>query len=279
MQEPVAPQIEEFGLTREDAARLSRHVLPEFHMDPPAGANLAVRWLIWPRIALFGVVPAGLYQLHSMLSGWKIDVWSVFVSLLLTVVFAVPLGAIAIAIIRVALLGPTYQLVAGLMLPGYRAHRRYTRATDAYRAKLAEYGLYRRRLSLEFWRSLSGLQFERECAGLFTRMGYAVTLTPGTADGGVDIVLRSAEGVAAVQCKALKGKVGIGVGRELVTAARDMEATRMMIVCTAGASEPLRRYAKEKGITIVTAEDLVTWQMGLKGMPQVTVPVERIQPA
>ena len=279
MQEPVVPQIEEFGLTREDAARLSRYVLPEPYMSPPAGANLVVRWLSWPRVALLGAVPAVLYSLHEMLPGWRFNAWSVFFALLITGVFAFPLGMLAIVIVRVVLLGPAYQLVASLALPGYRAYRRYTRAVDAYRAKLAEYGLYRRRLSLEFWRSLSGLQFERECAGLFQRMGYAVTLTPGTADGGVDIVLRSAEGVTAVQCKALKGKVGVAVGRELVTAARDMEATRMMIVCTAGASEPLRRYAKEKGITIVTAEDLVTWQMGLKGMPQVTVPVERIQPA
>ena len=54
MQEPVVPRIEEFGLTSEDAARLSRYVLPEPHMSPPAGANLVVRWLSWPRVALSG---------------------------------------------------------------------------------------------------------------------------------------------------------------------------------------------------------------------------------
>ncbi len=54
MQEPVAPQIEEFGLTREDAARLSRHTLDEPYMSPPAGASLVVRWLSWPRVALSG---------------------------------------------------------------------------------------------------------------------------------------------------------------------------------------------------------------------------------
>ena len=279
MQEPVVPRIEEFGLTSEDAARLSRYVLPEPHMSPPAGANLVVRWLSWPRVALLGAVPAVLYSLHEMLPGWRFNAWSVFFALLITGVFAFPLGMIAIALVRTALLGPAYQLVTSLVLPGFRAHRRYSRALRAYRAKLAEYEAYRRRLSLAFWRSLSGLEFERECAGLFQRLGHAVTLTPGTADGGVDIVLRSAEGVTAVQCKALKGKVGVGVGRELVTAARDMGAARMMIVCTAGASEPLRRYAKEKGITIVTAEDLVSWQMGLEEMPKATVRVERIQPA
>ena len=278
MQEPAAPRIEEFGLTNEDVARLSRHVLPELHMHPPRGANLAVRWLSYPRAVLIGAVPAGLYSLHVMLPGWKFNTESVFFALLITVVFAIPLGMIAAAIVEGVLLRPGYDLIASRVLPGFRAHRRYTRALDVYQAQRAEYDAYRRRLSLEFWRSLSGLQFERECAALFQRMGHAVTLTPGTADGGVDIVLRDAEGVTAVQCKALKGKVGIGVGRELVTAARDMGAAHMMIACTAGASEPLRRYAREKGITIVTAEDLVTWQMGLEEMPKATVRVERVQP-
>ncbi len=277
MQEPTAPRIEEFGLTSEDVARLSRHVPPELAMGPPSGANLAVRWLSYPRSVLIGMVPAGLYSLYEMLPRRGLDVWAIFLALLITGVFAIPLGAVAAVLVEAVLLRPAYGLVASLVIPGFRAHRCYTRALDVYQAQRAEYDAYRRRLSLEFWRSLSGLQFERECAALFQRMGHAVTLTPGTADGGVDIVLRSAEGVTAVQCKALKGKVGIGVGRELVTAARDMGAAHMMIACTSGASDPLRRYAKEKGITIVTAEDLVMWQTGLEGMPKATIPVAPVQ--
>jgi HJR/Mrr/RecB family endonuclease len=110
---------------------------------------------------------------------------------------------------------------------------------------------------------------------LYQGLGYHVRLTPGTADGGIDIILERDRVVTAVQCKAHRKKIGIAVGRELVASANDIGADRMMIACTHGASVPLEAYAKEKGIQIVTAGELARLQMGLKGMGSKKLFVER----
>jgi hypothetical protein len=52
------------------------------------------------------------------------------------------------------------------------------------------------------------------------------------------------------------------VGRELVTAAKDIGAERMIIACTHRASTSLAAYAKEKGIEIVTAGVLASYRNG-----------------
>jgi hypothetical protein len=222
--------------------------------------------LSFKQFAIPGALLAALYTLDAMLSGGRLDLGSILLAVLVAGVLAVPFGIVCALLTGALLIRPLYELAARIFVPGFKAYRRFEHAQAVYEKKRAEYESWRRRLALEFWTSLSGREFECECAALFQRIGYSVSLTPGTADGGVDIVLRAGTDVTAVQCKALRGKVGISVGRELVTAAGDFGATRMMIACTSGASEPLLAYAREKGITIVTAADLIEAQLKLEEM-------------
>lgn len=276
MQPPTPPRPEEHGLTSEEAARLSRYALPSPPLPPGTDAVVAVRWLSGERLALLGAALAGFGALYGMLSGGRVSLGGALFALMVAAVLAAPAGAVGGMLLCFILIRPIYTIAAGLLVPGFKAYRQLERAQVAHRQKRVEYEAWRRRMALEFWRSLSGVQFERECAALFKRLGYSVSLTPGTADGGIDIVLRLGTDVTAVQCKALRGKVGISVGRELVTAARDFGATGMMIACTSGPSEPLRSYARQKGIKVVTAQDLIEWQMRLEGMPAVNLQVERV---
>jgi Restriction endonuclease len=183
-------------------------------------------------------------------------------------------GAAGVAVAGL-IVRPLYVCAATALVPGLDAHRRFKDAEVTYQEALTKFNLWRARTLTEFWCSLDGVVFEREVARLYEGLGYTVRLTPQSSDGGVDVVLERAGSVTAVQCKAHRKKIGIAVGRELVTSAKDLGADRMMIACTYGVSAPLHAYAREKGIQIVTAGDLVYMQMGLKEMSAAKLLVER----
>ncbi len=74
------------------------------------------------------------------------------------------------------------------------------------------------RWSLDLLNALEWKRFERVCAGLFERLGFATQSAYVGADGGIDIRLFHGESkapVAIVQCKAWKKLVGVDVVREL----------------------------------------------------------------
>lgn len=81
-------------------------------------------------------------------------------------------------------------------------------------------------------------EFEMFTAGLLERMGYKVTLTPQTRDGGVDIFAAKKENLGSflylIQCKKHKPThpVGIGVIRELYGVLQAEKATFASVVTT-----------------------------------------------
>lgn len=77
-----------------------------------------------------------------------------------------------------------------------------------YKAAVNEYKNYKERCCRSFWENLSGWDFEKEVASLYRKLGYETTLTPATADGGVDVILRKDGKRIAVQCKHHKKPVG-----------------------------------------------------------------------
>ena len=77
-----------------------------------------------------------------------------------------------------------------------------------YKKAVNEFNDYQERCSRAFWEDLNGLDFEKEVAKLYKRLGYETTLTPATADGGIDIILRKNGRRIAVQCKHHKNPVG-----------------------------------------------------------------------
>jgi hypothetical protein len=277
MDAPVEPRAQDFGLTEANLSRLQRH----WYAPIDSHAGLPPNATIW----VSGLRPKHLVILGVALAALRIFVWtrgeheslaaSITLMLLGTLLFAGALGALAGALVAAFIVRPLYLLAATALVPGFDAFRRFKLARGSYKAALEKYQLWQARTLTEFWCSLSGVVFEREVARLYQALGYQVRLTPGTADGGIDIVLLREGVVTAVQCKAHRKKIGVAVGRELVASAKDIGADRMMIACTHGVSEPLKVYAREKGIGIVTAAELARLQMGLKEMSQETLLIER----
>lgn len=247
MDAPLEPRAQDFDLTEANLPRLERHWYPpvDSHAGVSPGATIWVRGLRPKHLVILGVALAAL----------RIFVWargeheslaaSITLMLLGTLFFAGMLGALAGALVASFIVRPLYLFSARALVPGFDAFCRFKHAQGVYKTSLEKYQLWQARTLTEFWCSLPGVAFERE---------------------GV---------VTAVQCKAHRKKIGVAVGREIVTSAKDIGADRMIIACTRGVSEPLKIYAREKGIEIVTAGELVRLQMGLKEMSQATLLVER----
>lgn len=128
--------------------------------------------------------------------------------------------------------------------------------------KLAAEAKERERTQIEYWRQLSGLQFETELGQLFHRLGYKVLKTPPTGDGGVDLILHKDGLKTVIQCKRYKTKVAIGVAREMAASMHDFQAQHAIIACVNGVTRPVREYAAKRQIRILDARDIVALQTG-----------------
>lgn len=64
-----------------------------------------------------------------------------------------------------------------------------------------KYEEYLQQKKKSYWESLSGYDFEKEIATLYNKLGYTATVTPGSGDGGIDIILNKDNLKIAVQCK------------------------------------------------------------------------------
>ncbi len=275
MDAPLEPHAQDFDLSEADLPRLERHLYPpvDAHASP-SRSTAWVRGLRPKHVVILGAALAALRIFVSARGDHESLAASITLMLLGTLFFGAGLGALAGAVVAAFVVRPLYLFAARAFVPGFAAFCRLKRAQGAYTASVAKYRLWQARTLTEFWCSLPGTAFEREVGRLYQALGYQVRLTPGTADGGIDVVLERNGAVTAVQCKSYRKKVGVSVGRELVTSAKDIGADQMIIACTYGVSEPLKRYAREKGIEIVTAAELARHQMGLKEMSQATLFVE-----
>ncbi len=108
-------------------------------------------------------------------------------------------------------------------------------------------------LKLEYWYSLSGVEFENEIAKLFRRGGYKVQTTPVTGDNGIDLILDKEGEKIIVQCKAHKKPVGPAIVRELYGTLRSQiydNYTIAHLVTISGATSGARSFAKDHDILI-----------------------------
>ena len=87
----------------------------------------------------------------------------------------------------------------------------YTNAIALYEeAKERAYWQQRR-----YWETLSPYDFETAMGKLFEYLGYNVTVTQKSRDGGIDILIKKGNIIKGVQCKHYTGKVGAKEVREL----------------------------------------------------------------
>ena len=102
----------------------------------------------------------------------------------------------------------------------------------------------RQRKAISYWESLSGIEFERELASLFMRIGYEVEMTPPSRDDGVDLVLRKHDKVGIVQCKRYSQPVGPAAARELFGSMVAYPADYAILACTGGFTQGVREFVR-----------------------------------
>lgn len=136
----------------------------------------------------------------------------------------------------------------------------FQQAISKYEIDMQKKEQWVRRQREDYWRSLSGVQFERELADVYRSLRYKVSMTPYTGDGGVDLLLEKDNRLTIVQCKAHSKKISISVARELVASMSDFKADDAIIACFEGVTKPVYEYIKDKRISIVTIADIVEMQ-------------------
>lgn len=144
------------------------------------------------------------------------------------------------------------------LLIDYKLKMKY----DAYKEKVYEYEQYIEKCKRDFWINLNGYQFEREVAELYRKIGYQAEVTPKSGDGGVDIILKSADERIAVQCKHHKNKVGPNDIRALQGVVHNGNYTSGIFVSLNGFTPTVPnevRLGKER-IMLITLDDLLIIQ-------------------
>ena len=122
----------------------------------------------------------------------------------------------------------------------------------------------------QYWKSLGGIEFERELGKLFAARGYDVRYTGGSGDQGGDLILRKDGETTVVQCKAWKNPATPQVARELGGSMMHYKANNGILACTGGFSGGVLEFARGKPITLIDARDIA--RMAVEsgdGMPDV----------
>jgi HJR/Mrr/RecB family endonuclease len=129
-----------------------------------------------------------------------------------------------------------------------------------YKQKLKEYENWFFRTQLDFWRSLSGRQFEIELASLLKKHGHTVKVVGGAGDKGIDIIL---DNNTAVQCKAYKSKVGPAAIRDLIGSMQNANYEQGILASVNGFSKGVYEYNKKNNIELLDASHYIQMQKEL----------------
>lgn len=116
-----------------------------------------------------------------------------------------------------------------------------------------------RHRGIDYLKSLSWQDFEHVCAGYFSKQGYHVELNGlGGADGGMDLVLRRQGKKYLVQCKHWKGRVGVGVVREMYGVMHAEQFNGVFVVGLSGFTKEAWNWIKGKPISLMDGRSLIS---------------------
>lgn len=205
--------------------------------------KLAVSASKWLTAALLMAIVITIYQV------WGGDAVFLFI---ITGIGPVLIGGVALDALShflKAKLAPTYLEYEA------EAKRRIERARLAFEREVLQ--------SADFWRSLTGHEFEHEFARLLTEHGFHAQVTRGSGDGGVDIVARSQEGSVAIQCKRYAKPVGPAVIRELYGAVNAGNFDLGILAVTGGVTRGVSEFIQGKPLRIIELPEIIEMQMAL----------------
>lgn len=101
--------------------------------------------------------------------------------------------------------------------------------------------------------------FEKYCAIIFENMGYDVTNTPATNDGGYDLILDDGEKLSLVECKCYswENKIGRPLIQKLVGANQQVKADRMVFITTSDFTKAAVEYAENTNVKLINGKEIV----------------------
>ena len=237
MRKPVPPSLEEFGLTEEILASLPKVHLPELQ----------------PKLIFWLTAAFGVLIVDWLIEGPWSEKWPLLI--ILGLFFFLPLSLLIAGAWNFLRFLETKIYEA--LNPEFRRFVAYKKASKRFEAEQKNYDRWRLRQRETHWRSLDGVSFEREVGHLFQNMGYQVSQTPRTNDGGVDLVLEKDARRTVVQCKAHNKKIAISTVRELSAAMRDYRADKAILACLEGLTKPAAKYARERHIQVLDLRALL----------------------
>ena len=142
----------------------------------PAKCERWENWLSWSPIARVTIAGGGGFLLMNFISGNDA---------------AAGLASSIGAFVSVTDIGDRLEESAiAALLPKLVQYRKFRVARAEFESTRMEAEHQEVRRRSEFWLTLPGHAFERELATLLERGGYEVRRTPGSGDGGIDLVLR-----------------------------------------------------------------------------------------
>lgn len=111
--------------------------------------------------------------------------------------------------------------------------------------------------------TLGGHRFERLICSLYTEMGYNATLTQTSHDGGVDVrAYKASKGetvTVLIQCKCVKGTVGVGTVRELHSAIENEKVSKGVLVAASRFSRAASNWARDNPrLELIDVNALIT---------------------
>ena len=107
------------------------------------------------------------------------------------------------------------------------------------------------RKNFSYWSSIDPYEFEREIAVLFESKGFQVTVTKGSGDGGIDILMSKDNKKSIVQCKRYKTKVSPSTVRDLYGVMVSGKYHAGYVVCPSGFSKKSFEFSKDKKIVLI----------------------------
>lgn len=124
-----------------------------------------------------------------------------------------------------------------------------------------------------WWWTLDGWQFEQEVARVFRSNGYKATVTKGSGDGGVDIILKKENYKAVVQCKLHHNPLSPEPVRALWGIKDDWGADEVIMVASSGLTSASAEFVRNKpNYKVLNLDDII--RMSQQGLNQ-TQPITK----
>ena len=263
MKKPKAPSLKDYGVTNTDLKTYKKIKAELDAMPPETGRRLGFTvWFVWYLIFVIGLIVKNEDFTIDDLEKVMIvaGVLSVTIGLFPAIwtynflEFRVPSKR-----------GKIWDQLSG---NAWHSIESYLKDNEEYEIELENYKevqadisrerrLKKRQEEQSYWKKQSGHEFEVNVAKLYEDLGFDVELTPHTADGGIDLILRKDNSKVAVQCKRHKTRVAAGHMREFIGAMKVLKYKTGLFVTVGGVTEPAQKLADENKVEVIEAADLV----------------------